>query len=175
MSVERFEIDPAHSTVGFTVRHLVITKVHGRFGEFSGTLEHDAENPAASKVAVTIRVPSIDTRDEKRDAHLRSADFFDADNHPEMKFESTKVEASGSDYRIFGDLTIRGVTKAVVLESEYLGRGKDPWGGERVGFSAKTKVDRKDFGLVWNVALETGGVLVGESVEIELDVQARKA
>jgi polyisoprenoid-binding protein YceI len=175
MATQRWNIDSSHSGVHFTVRHLVISKVRGSFGKYQGTIDFDAENPAASKVAVRIDAASIDTREEKRDAHLRSPDFFDVEKFPELTFTSTKVEKSGDDYRVSGELTIHGVTQPVVLEAEFLGNGKDPWGNERIGFAAKTTVNRKDFGLSWNQALETGGVLVGEKIEIALDVQAVKA
>src|SRR5262249_25649968 len=133
-------------------------------------------NLGNSKVSVRIEAASISTRDEKRDAHLRSPDFFDVERHPAITFESTKVERlEGSDYRVSGDLTIHDVTRPVVLETEYLGIGKDPWGGERIAFSARTKINRKDYGLNWNQVLEAGGVLVGETIEIALDVEALKA
>jgi polyisoprenoid-binding protein YceI len=175
MATQRWNIDPSHSGVHFTVRHLVISKVRGSFGKYMGTVEFDEQNPAASKVAVRIDASSIDTREEKRDAHLRSPDFFDVEKFPELTFASTAVEKSDDGYRVTGDLTIHGVTRPVVLEADFLGHGKDPWGNERIGFSAKTSINRKDFGLSWNQALETGGVLVGEKIEIALDVQAVKA
>jgi polyisoprenoid-binding protein YceI len=171
-----WNIDTSHSGVHFSVRHMVIAKVRGAFTRFSGSVELDETNPAASKVAVRIDAASIDTREEKRDAHLRSPDFFDVEKYPELTFESTKVEKLDDErYRVTGDLTIHGVTKEVVLDAESLGVGKDPWGNDRVAFSATTSVNRKDFGLTWNQALETGGVLVGEKIEISLDVQAVKA
>jgi polyisoprenoid-binding protein YceI len=176
MATQRWNIDTSHSGVHFTVRHMVISKVRGAFDRWQGVVDFDAQNPAASKVSVRIEAASIDTREEKRDAHLRSADFFDVEKYPELTFESTKVEKlDGDEYRVSGDLTIRGVTKPVVLEAEYLGGGKDPWGNERLGFSARTAINRKEFGLNWNQVLEAGGVLVGEKIEIALDVQAVKA
>jgi polyisoprenoid-binding protein YceI len=176
MATQRFDIDTSHSGVHFTVRHMVISKVRGAFNRWQGRLDFDAANPAASKVSVRIETASIDTRDEKRDGHLRSPDFFDAERHPHITFESTKVEpVEGNEYRVTGDLTIHGVTRPVVLAAEYLGAGKDPWGGERAGFTAKTKINRKDFGLNWNQVLEAGGVLVGENIDIELEVEALKA
>jgi len=176
MASQRWNIDPSHSGVHFTVRHLVISKVRGSFDKWQGTVDFDAQNPAASKVAVRIDAASVDTREEKRDAHLRSPDFLDVEKYPELTFSSTEVEQSGdSEYRVTGDLTIHGVTRSVVLEAELLGYGKDPWGNERMGFSASTSVNRKDFGLGWNQALETGGVLVGEKIDIALDIQAVKA
>jgi polyisoprenoid-binding protein YceI len=170
-----WNIDTSHSGVHFTVRHMVIAKVRGAFDRWQGTFQFDEANPAASKVSVRIEAASVNTREEKRDAHLRSADFFDVENHPALTFESTKVEKAGDGYRVSGNLTIRGVTKEVVLEVESLGKGKDPWGNERIAFQAQTSVNRKDFGLNWNQALEAGGVLVGEKVEIALDVQALPA
>ncbi len=173
MTTQTWNIDTSHSGVHFTVRHMVISKVRGSFGDWEATLAFDPQNLEASKVTARIRAASIDTREPKRDGHLRSADFFDAENHPELTFVSTKFEPAGEgQYRISGDLTIRGVTKPVTLEAEYLALGKDPWGNQRIGFAAQTSINRKDFGLSWNQALETGGVLVGEKVEISLDVQA---
>jgi polyisoprenoid-binding protein YceI len=176
MATQRWNIDPSHSGVHFTVRHLVISKVRGSFGKWQGVVEFDEQSPSASSVSVRIDAASIDTREEKRDAHLRSPDFFDVDKYPELTFTSTRVEKrSDSEYRVSGDLTIHGVTRPVVLASELLGRGKDPWGNERIGFAATTTINRKDFGLSWNQALETGGVLVGDKIEIALDIQAVKA
>jgi polyisoprenoid-binding protein YceI len=175
MATESFDIDISHSSVGFTVRHLVISKVHGQFTKWSGSIAFDSANYSASKVEVSIDAASIDTRDEKRDGHLKSPDFFDVEKFPTLTFKSTKVEGSGETVKVHGELTIHGVTKSVVLDGEYVGRGKDPWGGERIGFTAKTKIDRKDFGLGWNQALEAGGVLVGENIDITLEVQAKKA
>jgi len=174
MSLTNFTIDAGHSSVGFSVRHMVVAKTRGRFTKFSGTFGFDPENPQASHVAVTIDVASIETHDAQRDGHLKSPDFFDAENHKEITFKSKRVEGKGSDLKVIGDLTIRGTTHEVTLDVEYAGGGKDPWGNERAGFSAKTSVNRKDYGLTWNAALETGGVLVGEKVEIEIDVEAIK-
>jgi polyisoprenoid-binding protein YceI len=155
---------------------MVIAKVRGGFGRFHGTIDFDPEQPQAAKVAVQIDAASVDTREPKRDEHLRSPGFFDVAQHPTLGFTSTAVEATGDGgYRVTGDLTIHGVTRPVVLETEYLGLGQDPWGQTRVAFQAKTTINRKDFGLGWNQVLETGGVLVGEKVEIALDVQAVQA
>jgi polyisoprenoid-binding protein YceI len=176
MATQRWNIDPTHSGVHFTVRHMVISKVRGAFAHWQGVVDFDEQNPAASKVSVRIEAASIDTHEPKRDAHLRSADFFDVEQHPALTFESTKVEQlADQQYRVTGNLTIRGVTRSVVLETEYLGGGKDPWGNQRIGFAARTSINRKDFGLTWNQALEAGGVLVGDKIEIALDVQAVKA
>src|SRR5690349_1946820 len=172
MAKQSFSIDLSHSNVGFTVKHMVFTKTHGSFQKFEGEIVFDPENPAASSVDVTIDAASIQTKDEKRDAHLRSADFFDVEKFPTLRFVSKMVEKDGDDYRVTGDLTIHGVTREVVLAAEYSGSGKDPWGGLRAGFAAKTTISRKDFGLTWNAVLETGGLLVGDKIEIHLDVEA---
>lgn len=170
-----WNIDASHSTVGFTIRHLVISKVRGRFTQFSGalTLPESGALDGAS-VKAEVKIDSIDTAEPKRDGHLKSADFFDAEKFPTMSFESTKVVAKGGEFELHGKLTIKGNTKDVVFHGENLGNAKDPWGNQRAVFSAKTSINRSDFGLTWNQALETGGVLVGDKVEIELDVQAVK-
>jgi polyisoprenoid-binding protein YceI len=168
-----WEIDPAHSSASFSVRHMMISKVHGGFSKLSGRLKLDRANPAASSVEATIDAASVNTREEKRDEHLRSPDFFDVQKFPTIAFRSKSVKPAGAgDYRLTGDLTIHGVTKEVVLEVEGLdSEQKDPWGNVKIGASARTKINRKDFGLGWNAALETGGVLVGEDISITLDVQ----
>jgi len=166
-------IDPAHTSAEFAVKHLMITTVKGQFSDVSGRFTLDDAKPSDSSVEVEIGVASVDTRESKRDAHLRSADFFAADEHPSMTFRSTAVERTSEDrYRVKGDLTIRGVTKPVELSVEREGRVKDPWGGERIGFTATTKLDRRDFGLMWNMALEAGGLLVGNDVKVTLSVEA---
>jgi len=176
MATTRWNIDTSHSTARFTVRHLVIAKVHGTFGSWSGAFELDGDNLARSSVTAEFDIASIDTKEEKRDAHLRSADFFDAENHPKMTFVSKQVLAEGGKVsQVIGDLTIRGTTKQVTLDVEDLGRAKDPWGNEKLAFEAKTRINRHDFGLKWNVALEAGGVLVGDNVDIILEIQAAKA
>ncbi len=167
-------IDASHSEVGFSVRHLGISKTRGRFGAFTGTLQVDAENPANSSVEVSIDATSVDTKDAGRDEHLRGADFFDVEQFPTLSFRSTAVRGAGSDWTVEGELTIRGVTRPVVLDTELVGLEKDPWGNDRVGFAATTEVNREEFGLTWNAALETGGVLVGKTVKIHLDVEAIK-
>ncbi len=174
MATERFTIDSSHSGIHFAVRHMVVAKVRGAFTRFQGTIDLDEADPSTAKVSARIEAASIDTREPKRDEHLRSADFFEVDRYPELVFESTGVEKAGDGYRVTGALTLHGVTRTVVLEAELLGGGKDPWGNRRVGFQARTTINRKDFGLHWNAALETGGVLVGEKVEIEIDVEAIK-
>ena len=167
-----YELDPAHSHVGFSVRHMMVSKTKGRFAEVRGTVQI-AEDPLASFVEVEIPVASIDTRDETRDGHLRSADFFDADNHPVLRYRSTSVTALGGDrWVVDGELTVRGVTRAVPLEVTFEGGAKDPWGGSRIGFTARADLDREAFGLTWNQALETGGVLVGKQVRIDIEAEA---
>jgi polyisoprenoid-binding protein YceI len=175
MALGTWNIDPTHSAIGFSVRHMVVSKTRGRFNKWSGQLRFDAENPAASSVEVNIDPASLDTGDAQRDTHLRSPDFFDVEKYPSAAFQSTNVEVAGADrYRVTGNLTVHGVTRPVVLFVTYEGSGKDPWGGERAGFSATTTIDRKDFGLEWNKALETGGLLVGEKVELNLEIEAVK-
>ncbi len=165
-------VDPSHSSVEFVVRHLVVSKVKGRFGAFEGTINLDPENPVASSVEVTIQVASIDTGDEQRDGHLKSSDFFELDRFPTITFRSTGVQAAGSDYQVEGELTVKGVTKPVTLSLEYNGTSADPWGGTRAGFSAETEINRRDFGLDFDVKLDTGSALVGEKIKIQLEVEA---
>ncbi len=174
MATNRWDIDVGHSAIHFWVRHMVISKVHGRFARWSGTVDLDPQDLARSSVQVRIDAASIDTQVADRDAHLKSADFLDVAKHPEIAFTSKRVEAAAGGLRVVGDLTLHGVTREVALEAEFAGTGKDPWGNERAGFSAKAALDRKDFGLVWNAALETGGVLVGEKVEISIELEAIK-
>ena len=169
-----WNVDPSHSGLNFTVKHLMVSKVRGRFASFSGTLEIAAD-PLKSSVTAQADVASITTGDSGRDDHLRSGDFFDAANFPTITFASTKIEADGDDYVLFADLTIKGVTKNVKFELEFEGVGKDPWGNTKAGFSAEAEINRKEWGLEWNAALETGGVLVCEKVKIQLDIQAVKA
>jgi polyisoprenoid-binding protein YceI len=176
MAQEKWNFDTVHSHVGFSVRHLMISKVNGHFKVWSGTMITDEANPAASSVEVEIDAASIDTQEPKRDEHLRSADFLDAANHPKITFKSAKVAKVDDDrYNVTGTLTIRGVSKEVMLDTEFAGRQKDPWGGERAGFSAKTTINRQDFGLVFNMPLEGGGVMVGDKVNITLEIEAVKA
>lgn len=173
MSNRTWNIDTTHSTVGFTVRHLVITKVHGAFSSWQGALQIDDQDLSKSSVRVEIDLASVDTKEAKRDAHLRSADFFDVDNHPKMTFVSKRIVVEdGNVEQVIGDLTIRGTTHEVTLKVEESGRAKDPWGGERIAFSARTRINRADFGLTWNMALEAGGLLVGDKVDIQLDLEA---
>ena len=169
-----WNVDPSHSIVGFTARHLMITKVRGRFTTFTGTVTV-AENPLDSQVEATVDLGSVTTGDEQRDGHLKSADFFDVDKHPTMTFTSTGIKQDGGDYVLTGDLTVAGTTRSVDFELSFDGVQKDPWGGTRAGFTAETEISRKDWELTWNVTLETGGVLVGDKVKIELDVELVKA
>jgi polyisoprenoid-binding protein YceI len=176
MESSKWTIDASHSGVNFAVRHMVFAKVRGRFTAFQGTVELDEADFTRSKVEVEIDAASIDTGVGDRDKHLRSADFLDAEQFPKLRFVSKTIEKAGSDhYRVHGTLTVRDVTRDVVLDAEYGGQAKDPWGNQRAAFTAKTGLDRGDFGLKWNQALEAGGVLVGERVEIELEVQLVKA
>ncbi|HZQ77367.1 MAG TPA: YceI family protein [Acidimicrobiia bacterium] len=169
-----YALDASHSEVGFAVRHLMVSKVRGRFSDVAGTIEI-GENPYESSVSVTIGTASIDTRDEQRDGHLRSGDFFDAEAWPTMTYQSRSVRDAGKGrYAVEGDLTIKGVTRPVPLELTFEGGAADPWGGLRIGFSAKAEIDREDFGLSWNQALETGGVVVGKKVTIEIEAEAVK-
>ncbi len=167
-----YAIDKAHSEAAFQVRHLV-TRVRGRFTDFDGMVEFDDQNPERSTVNVTIQAKSVDTGDATRDNHLRTGDFFDAETFPTLTFRSTKVTKTGGDtFDVAGDLAIRGVTKPVTLAMAFLGKATDPWGKERLGFEGEVKINRKDFGLMWNTALETGGFLVGDEVKISLQIQA---
>jgi polyisoprenoid-binding protein YceI len=168
-----WKIDASHSHVGFSVKHMMIATVRGQFETYSGTLELDAEDLTRSKLSGEIEVASINTREAARDEHLRSADFFDAANHPTIRFQSTRIEhVEGNEYKVTGDITIRGVTRPIVLDVEYAGVHKDPWGGTRTGFTVTGSLNRKDFGLTWNAALETGGVLVGDKIKLELEIEA---
>jgi len=176
MSATAYDIDPAHSSAHFSVRHLMISNVKGEFTKLSGTVVFDSENPSASKVETVIDVASLHTRDEQRDGHLKSPDFFDVANFPEIRFESTSITATGaSEHLVKGNLTIHGVTKEVTLKVEGpTPEVKDPWGNTRAGATATTKINRKDFGLTFNVALDGGGVLVGEDVAITLELEMTK-
>ena len=165
--------DPSHSRIGFVARHAMVTKVRGSFNEFEGSGHFDAENPANSHLALIIQANSIDTRNEDRDGHLKSNDFFDMETYPEIKFASTAVEKVDDDnYRVTGDLTIKDVTKPVTVDFEYTGTAVDPYQNQRIGFDGSTTVNRKDWGVNWNTALDTGGVLVSEKVTLEFDVSA---
>ena len=167
-------VDPSHSHIGFVARHLVVAKVRGSFAAFTGTLTI-ADQPLASKVEATVDVASITTGDDGRDAHLKGADFFDIEQFPSWSLVSTAIRPDDDDYVLVADLTIKGVTKSVEFELEFDGVEKDPWGNTKAGFTAETEISRKDFGLEWNVVLETGGALVGDKVKIQLDIEAVKA
>jgi polyisoprenoid-binding protein YceI len=168
-------IDATHAEVGFAVKHLMISTVRGRFAAVKGSAELDDARPNAAKLDVTIDVSSIDTRQEQRDNHLRSPDFFDVARFPTMRFISKRIEGDiDGEFRVIGDLTIRGVTHEVTLDATAEGRVRDPWGNDRAGFSAKTKISRSAFGLTWNQALETGGVVVGDDVKLSIDVELVK-
>lgn len=174
-SQTKWQIDAAHSAAEFAVKHLMITTVKGHFVDVSGTITVDEANPAAAQVDVSIGVASVDTRDEKRDAHLKSPDFFDVERFPTIRFKGKGVKGPvDGAFKLVGDLTIRDVTREVTLDVESSGSVVDPWGGQRRGYAATTKINRKDFGLTWNVALETGGVLVGDDVKIAIEVELVK-
>jgi len=172
-----YQIDPAHSTAHFVVRHMMITNVRGAFSDIQGTVVYDPADLASSKIDVSIDTAKIHTRVEERDAHLKSADFFDVEQFPQITFQSKRIERSGGDeLKVAGDLTIHGVTREVILKVEGpTQEKKDPWGNLRIGASATAKIKRSDFGLTWNAALETGGVLLGDEVKIELEVSLIKS
>ncbi|MEV0007665.1 YceI family protein [Streptomyces sp. NPDC051840] len=171
-----YTIDPAHSSIGFTVRHAMVTNVRGSFGEHEGTLELDGSNPAASTATIDVKISSVDTGISDRDGHLVSGDFFDAEKFPLMTFRSTGAEQLGGDaYRITGDLTIKDVTRPLSIDLEFNGSATDPYGNQRVGFEGSAEILRSDWGLTYNAALETGGVLVGDKVKLNFDISAIKA
>lgn len=169
-----WKLDPAHTLVEFSAKHMMITTVKGRIADVEGMIYTDESDPKNSSVEVTLKGASIDTRSDQRDQHLRSADFLNAEKFPEITFKSTRTAGDAKHFKLTGDLMIRDVKREVTLDVEYGGRNRDPWGGERVGFSATGKFDRRDFGLVWNQALEAGGVLVGNDIRINIEVEAVK-
>lgn len=170
-----WQIDPAHSHIQFSVRHMMISTVRGEFEKFGGTIDFDPENPEQSQVSVRIDTASINTRQTDRDNHLRSADFFHVEEYPAILFESKRIEQTGRDKgRVVGDLTIRDVTREIVLDVEYAGTARSPWGTTSAGFSATTSLDRKEWGLTWNQALETGGVLVGDKIKVDIEIEIVK-
>jgi len=172
----KWDFDFAHSSVNFHVRHLMVSKVHGRFTKWNGTLELDENDLTKSRLDVTIDAASVDTKEPKRDDHLRSPDFFDVEKFPTLTFKSHSVaRVEGDEFRLTGDLTIHGVTREVTLDVVSFGRTADPWGNEKAGFGATTKIKRSDYGLLWNAALETGGVVVGDDVKIAIDVELTKS
>jgi polyisoprenoid-binding protein YceI len=167
-----WNIDSAHTSVNFSVRHMMITNVRGQFDQISGTVEFNPERPAESSIDVRINAASINTREPQRDGHLKSPDFLDVENYPEISFKSRQIEViDDTSGRVTGDLTIRGVARPVTLEVEYAGMSRSPWGTNVAGFTATTSINRKDWGLTWNVALETGGVLVGDSIKITIEIE----
>lgn len=171
--IQTYSIDPAHSRVGFSVRHMGFSKVRGSFERFEGVVYVDPTDLSSLDTRGTVKTDSITTGDEKRDEHLRSADFFDAETNPTITFETHGVQnVSGDEFTLEGDLTIAGVMKRVALDGQFLGEGKDPWGGTRIALKAQTNINRKEFGLTWNAVLESGGVLVSNDVEISLEIQA---
>ncbi|GAA1964003.1 YceI family protein [Catenulispora subtropica] len=170
-----YTFDTAHSTVGFIARHAMVTKVRGGFNEFEGKVHIDGANPEKSSAEASVTVASVDTRNEQRNGHLLSGDFFEQDKYPVMSFKSTGIAAKGDDqFVLHGDLTVKDVTKPVEFDVEFLGTTVDPYGNTRIGFEAKTTVSRKEFGMTWNAALETGGVLVSDKIQIELEISAIK-
>lgn len=169
-----YQVDNVHSQVHFKVDHLMIASVRGVFNDYTASIDADPATKTVNSVNATIKTASIDTKNKKRDDHLRSADFFNASEHPEMTFESTRVVGKGDDILVYGKLTIRGTTKVVELKGSFAGEVKDPWGNTKAGFEAKGMINRQDFGLTWNKALETGGVVVGDEVEIGLEIEALK-
>lgn len=170
-----YTLDPSHSRIGFVARHAMVTKVRGAFNEFTGSAKLDGENPSNSTASVNIKVDSIDTRNADRDAHLRSNDFLKIEEFPEITFVSTEVARTGEDtFDLTGDLTVRGVTRSVTVPFEYQGAAKDPFGNDRIGFEGSATISRKDFGVTWNAALETGGVLVSDKIVLEFEISAIK-
>lgn len=170
-----WNVDPAHSNVEFAVKHLMISTVKGRFGDVKGTVTYNESDPSQSRVDIEVGIASIDTRTEQRDAHLRSPDFFHAEQYPTMRFVSRRIEGDiTKEFKLVGDLTIKDVTREITLDAEFNGREKDPWGGERMGFEATGKLNRKDFGLNWNQVLESGGWLVGEDIKLSIEVELVK-
>ncbi|MBC2902980.1 YceI family protein [Streptomyces cupreus] len=167
-----YAIDTAHSTLGFVARHAMVTNVKGKFLEFTGSLHLDGSDPSRSTASLDVKMESVDTGSADRDGHLKSADFFKTEEFPTMTFRSTKAEALGDDYRITGDLEILGTTKPITIDLEFNGAAKDPFGNERVGFEGKAELLRSDFGLTWNAALETGGVLVSDKIKLNFDISA---
>ena len=169
-----WKLDPSHTSVEFSAKHLMITTVKGRITDIEGIIYTDEKDLKNSSVEATLKAVSLDTRTDQRDQHLRSADFLDVEKFPEIRFRSTRIQGDKQRFKLTGDLTIRDVTKPITLDVEFEGETKDPWGGQRLGFSANGKIDRREFGLTWNQALEAGGVVVGNDIKISLEVQAVK-
>jgi|SRR5690606_33158214 len=172
----KWVVDQSHSSVGFEVKHMMVSKVRGKFNAYSAEIEAaDLADLTTATIAFSFDVASIDTSSEDRDNHLKSADFFDVENNPTIDFKSTSITKDGDDYEVTGDLTIKGVTKSITFEVEYGGKGKNPWGVEVYGFEAEAKLNREEFGLTWNAALETGGVLVGKDIKIKVELEINPA
>lgn len=175
LRAESYKIDPSHSEVGFTIRHMV-SNVRGRFNDFAGTVDMDPKAPQKGSVEFSVKTTSIDTGNADRDKHLRTADFFDAEKYPEITFKSDSVKATGKNtYNVTGTLTMHGVSKKVTLPVTFNGEGKDPWGNTRAGFETSTKLDRKEYGIVWNKAIDNGGVLLGDDVNVSINLETVKA
>jgi len=176
MTRTKWAVDPTHSSVEFSIRHMMFTNVKGAFQTYDATIEADPNDLTTANISFSVDLASVDTKNEDRDNHLRSADFFDVENKPKMTFTSTKVEKKDEgEYAVTGDLSLNGVTKPETFDVTFEGQGKDPWGNEKAGFSAEGTLNRSDYGLTWNAALETGGVLVGDKVKVSLEIQAAKA
>lgn len=170
-----WKLDPSHTTVGFAAKHMMFTTVKGRFADVDGTVTVNGDSPESASIAVDMKAVSIDTGFAQRDAHLRSPDFLDVEKHPDITFRSTAIQGDKESFRVTGELSINGITRDITLDAIYEGTGTDPWGGARMGFSASAKFDRREYGLVWNQVLETGGVLVSNDVKIQIDTQLVKA
>ena len=176
IKMAKWTVDQSHSTIGFAVKHMMVSKVKGQFDSYTADIEAaDLSDLTTAKIAVSIDTASINTNSADRDTHLKSADFFDVENYPTITFNSTSVIDDGDEYKVTGDLTIKGITKPVTLEVEYGGKGTNPWGVEVYGFEGETKINREDFGLTWNTVLETGGVLVGKDIKIQLELEINPA
>jgi polyisoprenoid-binding protein YceI len=175
MALSKWLVDPSHSSIEFSVKHMMIAKVRGAFKEYSASIEADPNDLTTANIDFNVALASVDTRSEDRDNHLRSADFFDVENTPNMTFKSTKIVRTGEgEYELTGDLNLHGVTRSETFAVTFEGQGKDPWGNEKAGFSAEGSIKRSDYNLTWNAALETGGVLVGDQIKIFLEIQAAK-
>jgi polyisoprenoid-binding protein YceI len=169
-----YEIDASHSSIGFSVRHMIVSTVRGSFGEFTGSFEYDAAKPADTKASAVIKTASIDTRNAKRDDHLRNEDFFDAPKFPDITFETTRVEADGGTLTLFGNLTMKGVTKEIALPVTFHGPITDPWGNVRAGFEGSTTINRQDWGISWSKNLDGGGLVVSDEVKLEISIEGIK-
>lgn len=171
-----YTFDPTHSRFGFSARHAMVTKVRGAFNEFDASLTIDGDNPSNSSVTVTLQVASVDTRNQQRDDHLRSSDFFELEKYPTITFTSTSIAQKGdNEFEVTGDLTIKATTKSITIPVEFTGYAKDPWGGERIGFEGATSINRSDYGIEFNAALETGGVLISDKINLEFEIEAVKS